>query len=271
MSSARPTGPRHRGEVRFDFSGARVLITGASRGIGLGAARGFAASGAELILLAEDSQVTTAAKALSADAPGGVRAIVCDVRDSGALREAAEALESLDVLISNAGVELRTPVSAASETVDSHFELVTSVNLQGSWNVLRAFLPLMGAGGRIVMTSSIWGKTGQAEFGAYSASKHAIIGLVRSLAPELGSKGISINAVCPGWVRTQAALRSLEAIAATEDRSADSMLEDILGAQALPGLMEPGDMADIFQFLGSEAARNITGQAFTVDRGETCI
>jgi 3-hydroxybutyrate dehydrogenase len=129
----------------------------------------------------------------------------------------------------------------------------------------------MGRGASIVLTSSIWGRTGAADFSAYVASKHASIGLMRSLAKELGPQGIRVNAVCPGWVRTRAALRSLEALSARAAMTEDAMLEDILAAQALPGLMAPEDVVGVYLFLASEHAASVTGQAYHVDRGEVMV
>jgi 3-hydroxybutyrate dehydrogenase len=138
----------------------------------------------------------------------------------------------------------------------------------GTYYVTRDALPKMHKGGRIIVTSSMWGKTAVAEFSAYCTSKHANIGFMRSLAQELAPRGISVNAVCPGWVRTKASMRSLAAMAERENRSEDELLAEIVGAQAIGGLMEPEDMVATYLFLASAAADNITGQAFTVDRGE---
>lgn len=91
---------------------------------------------------------------------------------------------------------------------------------------------------------------------------------MRSLAHELAPQGISVNAVCPGWVRTVASMLSLRAMAEQENRSEDDVLAEIVDAQAIGGLMEPEDMAATYLFLASDAADNITGQAWTVDRGE---
>jgi NAD(P)-dependent dehydrogenase (short-subunit alcohol dehydrogenase family) len=129
----------------------------------------------------------------------------------------------------------------------------------------------MDRGGSIVLTSSIWGKIGAADFSAYVTSKHANIGFMRTLAKELGPKGIRVNAVCPGWVRTRAALRSLKEVAARAEVSEQAMLEEILSAQALPGLMEPDDVASLYLFLASDQAASITGQAYNVDRGEVMV
>jgi 3-hydroxybutyrate dehydrogenase len=91
---------------------------------------------------------------------------------------------------------------------------------------------------------------------------------MRVLAKELGPRGIRVNAVCPGWVRTRAALRSLREVASQAGVAEEAMLDEILSAQALPGLMEPADVASLYLFLASDLARDITGQAVNVDRGE---
>ena len=108
----------------------------------------------------------------------------------------------------------------------------------------------------------------EARFGAYVASKHAIIGLTKTWAKELGPRGIRVNAVCPGWVRTEASMRSLGRMAAEQDLDEAVLLDRIVGGQALPGLMEPADMAATYLFLASDMAINVTGQSLGVDRGE---
>lgn len=255
----------------FNFTGKRVLVTGASRGIGLGVARGFAAANAELFILADDEGVFDAARELEQQFGTAVAPLRCDIADAPALRRLLAPLGRLDVLVNNAGVELLTPISDPQDDVDSRFRRVVEVNIIGTWNVTRAARPLMGEGARIIVTSSIWGKVGEPGFAAYSASKHALLGVVRTLAGELGPCGISVNAVCPGWVRTEASMRSLHAMAADSGQNADALLQQTLAGQALSGLMEPDDMADTYLFLASDAARNITGQAVTVDRGEVMI
>ncbi len=270
MAAAGNRGQRAAGP-RFDFTGQRVLVTGASRGIGLGVARGFAAAGAELFILADNDGVFEAARTIERQFGVGVSPLQGDLVEGPALRRLLAPLERLDVLVNNAGIELPTPVADADDGVDARFRRVIEVNVIGTWNVTRAALPLMQAGGRIVVTSSIWGRTGEPGFSAYCASKHALLGLVRSLARELGPGGISVNAVCPGWVRTDASLRSLRAMATDTGHDVGSLLEETLTRQAFSGFMEPDDMADTYLFLASDAARNITGQAFTVDRGEVMI
>ena len=181
---------------------------------------------------------------------------------------ALDPLPSIDVLVNNAGLELITPIDAPGEQVERDFARIIDINVMGTFHVTRRALPRIPDGGRIVLTASMWGKTAVAEFSAYCASKHANIGFMRSLARELAPRRITVNAVCPGWVRTQASMRSLAAMALREGRNEQALLDEIVSAQALPGLMEPADIASTYLFLASDAAASTTGQALTVDRGE---
>jgi 3-hydroxybutyrate dehydrogenase len=250
------------------LSGKPVLVTGASRGIGFGIATAFAEAGADLSILADDEGVHDAANRLVKIAGRAVRSYRCDVRDRAAIADVFAGFGPLHVLINNAGLELITPLTDLDPAIDETFERIMAINVTGTWNMTRAALPLMGEGARIVNTASVWGKSAVGEFAAYIASKHAVIGLTRTFARELGGRGIAVNAVCPGWVRTEASLRSLKAMSARANRPEDALLDDILAAQALPGLMNPDDVAGLYLFLASRLAGNITGQAIGVDRGE---
>jgi 3-hydroxybutyrate dehydrogenase len=174
----------------------------------------------------------------------------------------------VDVLINNAGYERLTHILESGSEVEDIFRRIIDVNILGTYYVTREAVSRMVSGSRIVITASVWGKTGMAGFTAYCASKHANIGFMRALADELGPRGITVNAVCPGWVRTDAAMRSLSIMASNESRSEEDCLNDILSAQAIEGLMEPDDVASTYLFLASDQACNITGQALNVDRGE---
>lgn len=251
-----------------DFRGRRVLVTGASRGIGLAVAGGFARAGADLVILADDPAVKTAAEKLHHEHGRPVEAHVCDIAQREAVMRVVEGLGRIDVLVNNAGLERITPLLDGDPATEAMFRRIIDINVVGSFLVTRAAAARMERGGRILFTASVWGKSAVAEFSAYCASKHAVIGLTRSLAHELGPKGITVNAVCPGWVRTEASLRSLRVMAERAGRSEPEMLQDILDGQALGGLMEPEDVVPLYLFLASEAAGNITGQSYVVDRGE---
>jgi 3-hydroxybutyrate dehydrogenase len=252
----------------FDFSGRRVLVTGASHGIGFGVARAFAGAGAELAILSSTADIHDAAARIAAKCGRPVQALQCDITDREAVRRTVGGLGALDVLVNNAGLELITPLLEPGAEVERTFVRIIEINVIGTYYVTREAVPLMGSGGSIVLTSSVWGKSGAADFSAYVTSKHANIGFMRTLAKELGPKGIRVNAVCPGWVRTRAALRSLAEVAARASVGEQAMLDDILAAQALPGLMEPDDVAGVYLFLASDHAASVTGQAYSVDRGE---
>jgi len=251
-----------------DFTGKNILVTGANRGIGYGVAEGFLKAGATLIITALEQDVFEVANDLSKKYNRDVLGIMCDISSKDQVRSLEKEVDRVDVLINNAGMEYMTPITDKSEHIDETFKRIIEVNIIGTFTVTRYLLHKIPDGGRIVNTASMWGKTAVAEFSAYCASKHAIIGLTRSLAQELASRKISVNSVCPGWVRTIASMRSLSSMAEKKKCSENELLDEIMEAQAFEGLMEPADMAAIYLFLSGQAANNITGQSFTVDRGE---
>ena len=255
----------------MNFTGKRVVVTGASRGLGFGIARAFAEAGAALTVVAEDAAIDQAAREIAAGTPAKVSALRVDISDRAAVMRAFEGAEPIDVLINNAGLERLTPVAATDDATAATFERIIDVNVKGSYWVTQAALPAIRNGGRIIFTSSIWGKSTEAEFSAYCASKHAVIGLTRTLAKELGPRGITVNAVCPGWVRTESSMRSLKTMSEHSGRPEAELLAEIIGGQVLDGLMAPADIAGPYLFLASPLAANITGQALNIDRGEVMI
>jgi 3-hydroxybutyrate dehydrogenase len=246
----------------MNYRGKTVVITGSSRGIGLGIAKGFAEAGATLHLLADDEQVVAAASSLSAAGH------VIDITQAASVTAFFDTLPTVDVLINNAGLERLTPLDDMSEAAEITFRRIIEINITGTYLVTRAAVPKMPRGGRIISTSSVWGRVGEPLFGAYVASKHAIIGLTKTWAKELGPLGINVNAVAPGWVKTESSLRSLAYMALRSEKPEDVLLNEILAGQALPGLMEPDDMAGIYLLLASPYAANVTGQTLGADRGE---
>lgn len=243
-------------------TGRTVVVTGSSRGIGLGIARAFSGEGAELIMLADDPAIHEAAGRL------GARGFQVDITSDAQVSAFAGQIERVDVLINNAGYERLTPLDDASAENEAMFRRILEINVTGTFLMTRAIAPKMSSGGRVINTASVWSRTAEAEFGGYVASKHAVIGLTKTWAKELGPRGITVNAVCPGWVRTEASLRSLSRMSERAAVAEETLLDEIVGGQILSGFMEPEDVAGPYLFLASDLAASVTGQSLGVDRGE---
>ena len=239
-----------------------VLITGASRGIGRGVAEGFARAGARLHILAQTQEIFAVAAALGAT---GHRA---DITAAAEVERALGAIGPLDILINNAGLERITPLDGPPEETEAVFRRIIETNITGTYLVTRAAAPRLSDGGAIINTASVWSRSSAAGFSAYVASKHATIGLTKTWAKELGPRRIRVNAVCPGWVRTDASMLSLKRMSERSGVPEPQLLDALTAAQILPGLMEPEDMVGVYLFLASDLARNITGQSIGADRGE---
>ena len=196
------------GNVSYDFSGKTVLVTGASRGIGYSVARGFANAGADVTILASGDGVDKATRKMSEETGRKVQGLRCDITDSQQVQAALSTFTTLDVLVNNAGLERITPLADPDPAIEDTFRRIIDINVNGTYLVTPHALPKIPEGGRIILTASIWSRTAVAEFSAYCASKHANLGFMRSIAHELGPKGINVNAVCPGWVKTEAAMLS---------------------------------------------------------------
>ncbi|HCY98641.1 MAG: 3-beta hydroxysteroid dehydrogenase [Rhodobacterales bacterium RIFCSPHIGHO2_02_FULL_62_130] len=254
------------GAVRYSFDGESVLVTGASRGIGFAVAKAFAVAGADVTILSSGAGIHAAASAIAAETGRPCAALECDITNSAAVKAALAGMDRIDVLVNNAGLERITPL--LEEGVEETFRRITDINTNGTFYVTRHAVPKMAAGGRILITASIWSRVAVPEFSAYVTSKHANLGFMRVMAKELGPRGIRVNAVCPGWVRTEAAMLSLANMSQRTGRSEDDLLAEIVAAQVLPGLLEPDDLAAPYLWLASDGARDMTGQALMLDRGE---
>lgn len=249
------------------LQGKTVLITGAAGGIGSALARAFAAQGVRLMLL---DRAGTGLHALCIEL-GAVPA-ECDLGDAAQVAGVAalvrERWGTLDALVNNAGTEYPTPLADDAPDAMARWAGLLDNNVSSMVRLTQALLPLLPRGASVINQSSIWGRIGVAGFSAYAASKHAVVGLTRSLALELGPRGIRVNAVCPGWVRTAAALRSLTAMAQEQGRSEAEVEREILSKQAITVMLTPEDLAGVFLFLASDSASPLTGQCLVASHGE---
>jgi len=260
----------------LDYCNQCVVISGAASGIGKALAYAFAGQGARLVLLDRNADaLAVVARQLSTLAdvtPGTVRSFCVDLANDGEVQRCADWLHAdavaIDVLVNNAGMELPTPLEDADATANQRWQTQLDNNVVSMVRLTRALPPLLRDGGSIINQASIWGLSAVAGFSAYCASKHAVIGLTRSLAWELGSRRIRVNAVCPGWVATDAAMASLRAMAQASGRSEQQELAQILAGQVIAELLTPEHLAGTFLFLGSPLAQAITGQALVVSHGE---
>lgn len=255
--------------MNLNYAGKVIVLTGAASGIGRGLARAFAEQGAILELLDRDAEALAVVidELLAWTMVSGAAVDLAD-SESIAAYAASRGDTPIDVLINNAGVEYATPLSDSGAEADAHWQALLDNNVASMLRLTRALQHQLKAGSSVINQASIWGLKGVPGFSAYVASKHAVIGLTRSLAWELGPRRIRVNAVCPGWVGTEAALRSLKVMADSNGRSEAEELALILAAQAVPELLTPADLAGTFLFLGSALALPLTGQALSVSHGE---
>lgn len=255
----------------LDYRGRCVVLTGAAGGIGRRLAQTYAEAGATLELVDRDPQAL-AELVETLEPNGSLHATTLDLTDWNAVQHFADDLacrnRSVEVLVNNAGVEYSTPISDPSAEADACWAQLLDNNVSSMQRLTRALLPRLRAGASVINQSSIWGLKGVPGFSAYVASKHAVVGLTRSLAWELGPRRIRVNAVCPGWIGTEAAMRSLRVMAEENGRSEADELDAVLSAQAIPELLTPADLAGTFLFLGSPLAAALTGQALSVSHGE---
>jgi NAD(P)-dependent dehydrogenase (short-subunit alcohol dehydrogenase family) len=248
------------------LEGRVAVVTGASRGIGATVARRLARDGARVAVVARSE----AELVRLADEIGGL-AIVADVTAAGAsehiLREAS-ALGDVDIVVPNAGVEASHRVDAITDAI---WDDTLALNATAVFRLLRAALPPMVARGRgrVVVVASNAGLAGYAYTAAYCAAKHAVVGLVRALAVEIAKSGVTINAVCPGFVETEMADRAIARIVEKTGRDAATARAALAALSPQKRLIAPQEVAHVVASLCADEARGVHGQAIAIDGGQT--
>jgi NAD(P)-dependent dehydrogenase (short-subunit alcohol dehydrogenase family) len=247
-----------------------ALITGAGRGIGRAIALAFAGEGAKVAVTArttaELDEVVTAIRSKD----GTALALPADLADRSVpaklVARVATELGPVEILVNNAGVGSSADPRPVAEFDDDFWDLSLALNLTAPYLLCKAVLPEMLARryGRIITVASIAGKIGTLHGAAYSASKHGVLGLTRSLALEVAAQGITVNAICPGPVHTQMNDRRIEYDAA---RRGVSFAEQERIQTPLGRRLEPEEIAPQAVYLASDAAGAVTGQAYNVCGG----
>ena len=254
----------------MSLPGRRALVTGGGRGIGRVTALALARAGADLAVAArtraEVDQVAAEARAL------GVRAaaLTADMGRADEVKalfaDAREFLGGVDILVNGAGI---APTAPFAKTTDEMWHSVLAVNLSGVFFATREALPEMTerGWGRVIHIASIAGKTGMPYIAAYAASKHGVLGLTKVAALEVALRGVTVNAVCPGYVETPMTDAGIATIVAKTGQKAADIRRKLEEASPQKRMVTSEEVAALVVFLCSDAARGITGQALSVDGG----
>lgn len=251
--------------------GGRVaLVTGAGRGIGRATSARLAAAGAKVVGVARSRDELDETVSAINEAGGAAAALECDLADRAQSQQivdrAAALFGPIDILVNNAGLGSSADPRPLADFRDAFWDLTLEVNLTAPYLLSKAALPHMRAQrfGRIITVASINSRVPSPHAGAYVASKHGVLGLMRSLALEHAAEGITVNCVCPGPVRTRVNDLRVQYDAERLGRPVDEYEH---GLTPIGGRLAPEDIAPMIVYLAGDEARMITGQAYDIDGG----
>lgn len=245
-------------------------MTGGGRGIGAATARALAAAGARVIVSARSVEQIEAVKVELQQAGHEAWAIPCDVTDPAQVESLADQAKQLagpiQILVNNAGIAASAPLKRI--TLEA-WNRILAVNATGPFLCTQAFMPEMLATGwgRVVNVASIAGKIGAPYISAYCASKHALLGFTRAVATEVAASGITVNAVCPGYVDTPMTDESVANISQKTGLSETQARQHLFSSSPQDRLIEPEEVAYLIASLCEPTARGVTGQAIVLDGG----
>ncbi len=248
-----------------------AFVTGAGRGIGRAIALRFARAAYAVALAGRSHPHLLEVADEITDAGGIARPVVCDVTNRKSIERAVEKIQrelgDIEVLVNNAGIADSAPFPTMT---DESWERIIAVNLTGSYLCMRVIVPGMfeRGHGRVINIASIAGLTGFAYTAAYCAAKHGVVGLTRAVAIEAASKGVTVNAVCPGWVDTEMTRASISRIVNTTGRTPEQARAALEKMSPQARLIEPDEVAAVAVFLAGADAHGINGQTLSVDGGE---
>lgn len=243
------------------LAGKLALVTGGGRGIGAAIARSLAGAGARVVVCGRNkADLDVIAKEIS-----GV-AIKLDLMDRAATDEVLASVGHVDVLVNNAGA---AESASLEKTSDALWDRIVELDATAPFRVARALVPgMVKAGwGRVINIASNAGVSGYGYTAAYCAAKHAMVGFTRALAIDLARTGVTINALCPGWVETQMVEEAVTRIASKTGRSVDEARSSLASMSPQKRMIEPSEIAHATLMLCDHAARGIHGQTIVIDGG----
>jgi len=250
------------------ISGKHALVTGGGSGVGRAIALALAGAGIDVTICGRrDAELAKVAS--ESDRIFGIAADVTDEASMASLYQAAEAARgAFDIVIANAGMAGSTP---AHKTTLAHWQKTLDVNLTGAFLTVKPALAGMAVrkAGRIVFVASTAGLKGYAYVAPYVAAKHGVVGLMRALAAETAKSGVTVNAVCPGFVETDMLEESIQRIIEKTGRSAGEARASLVSTNPQGRFIQPQEVAAAVLWLCGDAAQSITGQAISISGGET--